>query len=63
MTFHFLPITGFLTEFITKAQYEILREDAWDLSADENTIIKEAKLRHAAGGWDNVRPAISTTVR
>lgn len=45
------------------AQYEILREDAWDLSADENVIIKEAVQRQKSGGWDDVRPALSTTVR
>ncbi len=45
------------------AQFEIIRSDAWDLSATDETVIREAKARQSARGWDDVRPALSTTVR
>ena len=45
------------------AQFEIIRSDAWDLSATDETVIREAKGRQIARGWDDVRPALSTTVR
>lgn len=45
------------------AQYELIRENAWDLSQDEKSIVKDAQRRQEANGWDDVRPALSTTVR
>lgn len=52
-----------LTRRHLSAQFEILREDAWDLSQDENVITKEALRRQQINGWEDVRPALSTTVR
>lgn len=47
----------------SQAQFEILRENAWDLSQDESVITKEALRRQEVNGWDDARPALSTTVR
>ncbi|KAF8332610.1 uncharacterized protein EI90DRAFT_3122362 [Cantharellus anzutake] len=53
----------FLRQLAAQAQFEIIRSDAWDLSATDETVIREAKGRQVARGWDDVRPALSTTVR
>ncbi|KAF9512181.1 hypothetical protein BS47DRAFT_1100683 [Hydnum rufescens UP504] len=53
----------FMRQLASQAQFEILRSEAWDLSATETVVIKEAALRQQQKGWDNVRPALSATVR
>ncbi|KAJ7588129.1 hypothetical protein C8J56DRAFT_860833 [Mycena floridula] len=59
-------ITGqdpnWISMYNNQVMLEVTKTLAW-IKAGAKTVIKEAQERLARGGWDSVRPALSTTVR
>jgi hypothetical protein len=53
----------FMKVFSNQAQFEVMSRRAWDLSAEAETVIGDARMRQRSQGWSEVRPAIGTTIR
>ncbi|KAJ7592878.1 hypothetical protein C8J56DRAFT_929713 [Mycena floridula] len=53
---------NWISMYNLQVQLEATKTNAW-IDSGAETVIKQAQERLASGGWDNVRPALATTIR